>query len=75
MATFEFPGRRLIIATGFAVAVAVAPAIAVLTTPAPSEQELTACSGRDQGECLEETLYGPGTVPVPNVSTEVQQSP
>ena len=42
---------------------------------APSEQQLTACSGRDQSECIEGQLYGPGTVQVPNVNEQVQQSP
>ncbi len=42
---------------------------------APSEQELTACSGRDQGECVENDLYGPGAENVPHVDTSVHQSP
>jgi hypothetical protein len=40
---------------------------------APSEQALTACSGRDEGECLEGQLYAPAPVQMPN--TQVQQSP
>lgn len=40
---------------------------------APSEQELTACSGRDQSECLEGQLYGPAPVQMPD--NTVQQSP
>jgi hypothetical protein len=40
---------------------------------APSEQALTACSGRDQGECLEGQLYAPA--PVQSPDTTVQQSP
>jgi hypothetical protein len=51
------------------------PDIAPNTAGAPSEQALTACSGRDQGQCLENQYYGPGTVTVPHVSTDVQQSP
>jgi hypothetical protein len=112
MATFQLPGRRLILAGGFAVAIAVSPVVAVFATPAPattplacapgetedpvsfactsdvatsdvapgipavgapSEEALSACSGRDQGECLEGQLYPPAPVEMPN--TEVQQSP
>jgi hypothetical protein len=47
----------------------------VVPVGAPSEQELTACGGRDQSQCLESQLYGSDNVGVPNVSTEVQQSP
>lgn len=43
------------------------------TVGAPSETELTQCSGRDQGECLEGDLYPPAPVPQPD--TTVQQSP
>jgi hypothetical protein len=43
------------------------------TVGAPSEQQLTECSGRDQGECLEGQLYNPPPVPKPD--TSVQQSP
>jgi hypothetical protein len=42
---------------------------------APSEQQLTACGGPHRSQCLEGQLYGPGTVQVPHVSTNVQQSP
>jgi hypothetical protein len=107
MANCQFPGRRLILAGGFAVAIAVSPVIAVFAAPvpaatplacapgetqdpvsfactqdvapgipavgAPSEEALTACSGRDQGECLEGQLYPPAPVQMPD--TEVQQSP
>jgi hypothetical protein len=38
-----------------------------------SEQNLTACSGTHESECLEQQLY-PGA-PVPNVNSSVQQSP
>lgn len=41
----------------------------------PSEQELTACSGRDQGQCIENDFYGPGGGNVPRVDTSVHQSP
>ena len=41
----------------------------------PSENALTQCSGRDQGQCIANEYYGPGTVQVPNVNTRVQQSP
>lgn len=51
------------------------PDIAPNTGGAPSEQALTACSGHDQGQCLENQFYGPGTVTVPHVNTDVQQSP
>ena len=48
-------------------------------TGAPSETELTQCSGRDQGNCVEQNLYGsPGATPgisVPNVDNTVHQSP
>lgn len=40
---------------------------------APSESELTQCSGRDQGQCLEGDLYGPAPVEQPD--TSVHQSP
>ena len=40
---------------------------------APSEQELTACSGGNQSQCLESQLYAPAPVQMPN--TRVQQSP
>ena len=40
---------------------------------APSESQLTQCSGGDQGECLEGDLYPPAPVPQPD--TSVEQSP
>jgi hypothetical protein len=40
---------------------------------APSEGELTACSGGNQSQCLEGQLYPPAPVQMPN--TTVQQSP
>jgi hypothetical protein len=40
---------------------------------APSEEALTACSGRDQSDCLEGQLYGPPPVTMPD--TTVDQSP
>ncbi|MFZ0833465.1 MAG: hypothetical protein WAM92_10335 [Mycobacterium sp.] len=38
-----------------------------------SEENLTACSGTHESECLEQQLY-PGA-PVPNVNSSVHQSP
>ena len=43
-----------------------------ITGGAPSQQQLTACSGIPG--CLSNTLYGPGNVQVPRVNTTVQQS-
>jgi hypothetical protein len=39
----------------------------------PGEQNLTACSGTHESECLEGVLYGPA--PVPQVESSVEQSP
>lgn len=44
---------------------------------APSEQELTSCSGGDRSDCLEQNLYGTpggGNVNVPTPDTTVHQS-
>lgn len=43
-----------------------------VTAGAPSQQDLTACSGVPG--CLSSVLYGSGNVQVPNRSTKVQQS-
>jgi len=40
---------------------------------APSEQLVTICSGGDQSNCLEQSLYGPQSVP--NPSSSVSSSP
>lgn len=50
MATFQFPGRRLILAGGFAVAVAVAPAVAAFAAPAPTLGTPTAACAAGQTE-------------------------
>ena len=44
-------------------------------TGAPSETELTECSGRDQANCVEQNLYGSPGATVPNVDNTVHQSP
>ena len=44
-------------------------------TGAPSEQELTACSGVHRSQCLEQNLYGTPGATVPHVDTRVHQSP
>lgn len=113
MSIFDLPGRRLLIAGGFAAAIAISPAIAVFAhptptlgtpvaacpsgetedpytyacvpelvpssgggaAPAPSEQQLTQCSGGDQGNCVEQDLYGSPGGEVPQVDTSVHQSP
>ena len=43
-----------------------------ITSGAPSQQTLTACSGIPG--CLSNALYGPGNVQVPQPNTTVQQS-
>jgi hypothetical protein len=42
---------------------------------APSEQQLTQCSGHDQANCLEQDYYGSPGGNVPQVDTSVHQSP
>jgi hypothetical protein len=44
-------------------------------TGAPSEQQLTECSGGDQANCLEQDYYGNPGGNVPHVDESVQQSP
>jgi hypothetical protein len=41
---------------------------------APTEQQLTECSGRNQGECVEQDEYGNLATP-PKVDETVHQSP
>jgi hypothetical protein len=47
------------------------------STPAgaPSEQQLTECSGGDQANCVEQDLYGSPGGNVPQVDPSVHQSP
>ncbi|MDT5092960.1 MAG: hypothetical protein QOH60_2323 [Mycobacterium sp.] len=42
---------------------------------APTEQQLTQCSGRDQANCLEQDYYGSPGGDVPKPDTTVHQSP
>jgi hypothetical protein len=44
-------------------------------TGAPSEQQLTECSGGDQANCLEQDYYGTPGGNVPHVDESVHQSP
>jgi hypothetical protein len=45
------------------------------TSGAPSEQQLTQCSGRDQSNCVEQDEYGNAGASVPKVDETVHQSP
>ena len=69
MATMKFSARRLIIASGFAVAAAVAPAIAVVATPTPAATPLAQCPAGEEPD-----LYTSICVPhlVPNAGEPYQ---
>ena len=69
MATMKFSARRLIIASGFAVAAAAAPAIAVVVTPAPAATPLAQCPAGEEPD-----LYTSACVPhlVPNAGEPYQ---
>src|SRR5829696_4069366 len=54
MATLKLPGRRLLIAGGFAVAIAAAPAIAIVAVPTNSAPTIAACPGGES----EDTFTG-----------------
>jgi hypothetical protein len=69
MATFQLPGRPLILAGGFAVAIAVAPAVAVLGGPtaplAPRTVAQSDCTGGDSLDayslaCVPDVVPGGG---------------
>lgn len=49
--------------------------VGVPTHGAPTEQELTACSGTKQADCIERDYYGTPGATVPHVDTSAQQSP
>jgi hypothetical protein len=56
MPTMKFPSRRLLLASGFAVAVAATPAVAVVALPTQSAPKIAACPGGESediftGEC------------------------
>ena len=69
MATFQLSARRLILASGFAVAVAAAPAISVLAVPAtdiaPIAQGCPSGEESDQftGVCVPHTVPNSGSSP------------
>jgi hypothetical protein len=72
MATLELSVRRLILASGFAVAVAAAPAIAVFTLPTPSAP-LAQCPGGEEedlytGICVPHTVPNSGTSPFSSIA-------
>jgi hypothetical protein len=57
MATLKLPARRLILASGFAVAIAAAPVVAVVAVPTGSAPTIAACPGGESedtftGECV-----------------------
>jgi hypothetical protein len=54
MATLKLPGRRLILAGGFAVAIAAAPAVAVVAVSTNSAPTIAACPGGES----EDTFTG-----------------
>jgi hypothetical protein len=72
MATLKLPARRLILASGFAVAIAAAPVVAVVAVPTASAPTIAACPGGES----EDTFTGM-CVPdlVPNSPEVGQTSP
>ena len=68
MATLKFPGQRLILAGGFAVAIAAAPAIAVFAAATPDVAPMAqSCAGGEEpdqftGVCVPHTVPNSGSV-------------
>lgn len=68
MATIEISARRLLIASGFAIAVAAAPAAATLTFAPAAGQSVLACPNGEStdiynGECIPDLVPNSPTVP------------